>query len=168
MTDESDVGSKGFWIALIAIVVVVVLGGIGAFVFLSQAPRTAGTVTIFGLGVPSASEVALPRGAKVRFSVHADDGNAYSGVDDTLLLRIELLDGEKVVLVKECVGISERDMKWLRRRDKKGRTSVTFGRNDCDLTVPASGADSVQVTARWETGDAAWMIKGLSIRVRVK
>lgn len=152
---------------VVIVLIIAVVSGIGVFLFTSRVSPPVATITIFGLGSPSATDVALSPGAKVSFAVHADDGRTNGTPDDALLLRIELLDGKKVTLVKECVGVNRSHLR-SRRDQRATKVSATYLRNDCDLTVPASGADLVQATARWENGGRGLQVNGLSILVFVE
>jgi len=148
-------------ILLLTLGATVVLGGALALFLLGNPPATA-RVALRSFDGPSTAEVQLPPGAEVGFSAYADDASFVHARDEALDLRIELLNGDSVVLDKSCCAIGGAHVKT--GGSQKG---ITFWSDECDLKTPASGANKIRITPKWRQGGAGVKVRGLAILVFV-
>jgi hypothetical protein len=145
---ESDEGtplSPGAQVG-IAVFVLIVLGFSAAMLLSSPAFKPSlATVSIAALDRPAEQPVALAANARVGFGLRLG-AYSYAG-PDYVVIRVELLRAGAVVAQMRCRAFDFEG-------SAGGGTAVTSYNSDCQMTVPAGGADRVRAVASQEGAGA--------------
>jgi hypothetical protein len=108
------------------------------------------------VGVPAEARAALPGPATLTVAVAADVVK-WSG-SSCLILDVEAFRGDTRVGQVSCCG-------WRPRRGSTGSALIVYRTtSDCDLALPAGGADRVKVATRFSR-PGALSLDGLEVRI---
>lgn len=155
---ESDEGtplSPGGRIG-VTLFVLLVLGFSATMLFTSPAFKPSlATVSIAALDRPAEQPVALAANARVGFGMRLS-AFTYAG-PDYVVIRVELLRAGAVVAQMRCRAFDFEG-------SAGGGTAVTSYNSDCQMTVPAGGADRIRAVASQE-GAGSLSMTGITLPV---